>query len=68
MRHKLSSRLVWWGPGRALEGFCLGQGHSEGAGTLKPIHRRQLSPYLPGTGFPSSRTHKNSHRDLGGRR
>lgn len=28
----------------------------------------QVNVYLLGTGFLSSQTHKNSHRDLGGRR
>lgn len=28
----------------------------------------QVNAYLLGTGFLSSQTHKNNHRDLGGRR
>lgn len=46
---------------KGLEGFGLQV-------RVTNAHSRWLSPYLPGTGFPSSQIHRNSHRDPGGRR
>lgn len=53
---KLSSRLVWWGTGRALEGLCLGQGHSEGSGTPKPIGGSLVRTFLALASPPAGST------------
>lgn len=56
--HKLSSRLVWWwwGTGRALEGLCLGQGHSGGSDTLKPIGGSLVHTFLALASPPAGST------------